>query len=80
MFQTQVTISHREPMKTSCLKLFALSLTHFGPKNHTFIEFYDQQVLVADRFFFVARPSSLALVSHKNSKLIFFSANFVCIN
>ena len=31
MFQTQVTISHRQPKKIFCLKQFAFSWTHFDP-------------------------------------------------
>ena len=58
---------------------FVFSLTHFGLEKYTFIDnTYSQQVIVADSF---KRTSFLvhAHVSHKNLKLIFFSAYLICI-
>ena len=44
-------------------------VTHFGPKNYTFIDTHCQKVIGADSF---KRTSFLDHVSHKNFKLIFF--------
>ena len=52
------------------------ALTHFGPKKHTFIDVYCQQVLVANN---LKRLSFLAHISHENLKLIIFSAYLLCI-
>ena len=51
-------------------------LIYFGPKEDTFIDVYCQQVLVAESF---KRPSFLAHIFQKNSKLRMFSAYLVCI-
>ena len=58
---------------------FVFSLTHFGLEKYTFTDnTYCQQVIVTGSF---KRTSFLvhAHVSHKNSKLIIFSAYLVCI-
>ena len=69
-------ISQRELTKISHSSWFVFGLTHFGPKKYTFIAIYCQQVNVADSF---KRSYFLAHVSHKNSKIIIFLANLVCI-
>ena len=50
MFEMLAAISCKEPKKISRPVWFVFGFTHFGPKKHTFIVVYCQEVFVADRF------------------------------
>ena len=43
-------ISCKEPKKIFCPAWFVFDFTHLGPKKHTFIVVFCQEVFVADRF------------------------------